>query len=99
MHESLSTTLARRIAAQDGTDVTALEPPLYEVVDVDALEGLFASSNGCGRFSFEYRAYTVTVEYGEEVSITVEKRDSGPTHSDDGFGGGPSPVRALEEHP
>ena len=86
MHESLSTTLARQIATRDGTDVTTLEPPLYQVIDVDALEQLFVTGDQCGHFSFDYREYTVTVEYGDDVCIAVDERDEPSTHTSDGFG-------------
>ncbi len=74
--EPLELTIARQIANRDDTDPTALEPPLYEVVDVEALETLLGArelgtAGFEGRISFDYREYTVTVEHTGEVSVTA----------------------------
>ncbi|AXR79469.1 HalOD1 output domain-containing protein [Natrarchaeobaculum sulfurireducens] len=74
--EPLELTIAREIAAREETDPIHLEPPLYEVVDVEALETLLGarelgSAGFEGRISFDYREYIVTVEHTGEVSVTA----------------------------
>ena len=74
--EPLELTIAREIAACEETDPTTLEPPLYEVVDVEALETLLGArelgtAGFEGRISFDYREYTVTVEHTGAVSVTA----------------------------
>lgn len=51
-------------------------PPLYESIDPDALEALFAptKSGGIrfGRVEFPYAGYDVTVEFDGQPVVTVE---------------------------
>ena len=74
--EPLAVRIAARIAAHEGADPTALDPPLHEVVDLEALEALFDRPVGrpefTGTVSFEYREYTVTVDHTDAVSVTSE---------------------------
>ena len=74
--EPLELTIAREIAAHEDTDPTRLEPPLYEVVDVEALQTLLGprelgTAGFEGQVSFDYQGYTVTVEHTGEVSVTA----------------------------
>ena len=58
--------VVERVAALEGVDPTEL-PPLYESIDVEALERLVEAAEGAGsslRVEFSY--------YGHEVSITGE---------------------------
>ena len=66
---TIAVEIARRIAREDGVDELALEPPLYESIDVDALEQLLESGFS-GTVSFEYRDYVVTVDGAGDVSVT-----------------------------
>lgn len=43
-------------------------PPLYDVVDPDALDAIVDDENSC-RVSFEYAGYEVTVDGSNSVSI------------------------------
>jgi len=67
------------IADRNGTDPTELHPPLYEVIDVEALDALFASDRGrglptCdGRVEFTYGPWRVRVE--SDGSVAVEPGD------------------------
>ncbi|WP_174811744.1 HalOD1 output domain-containing protein [Salinadaptatus halalkaliphilus] len=75
MDEPLGVTIATQIAAQDGADPVALEPPLYDVIDIDALERLIQPESHErtsfeGIVSFEYQEYTVTVTHTGDVSVT-----------------------------
>lgn len=62
------------VANAEGVDPTDLEPPLYDAVDPNAIDGLFdatatpnASRNG--RLTFRYRGYDVTVRADGTVSL------------------------------
>lgn len=68
--DELSTDVITAIADEEGVDPMDLEPPLYEVVDLDALEMLF-DRDADGRFVFSYNGYDVTVTSGGEVSISA----------------------------
>jgi len=58
------------IAAREGVAPEELQPPLYEVLDPEALEDLFR--DGHGRVTFEYRDYEVTVDH--ETAVEVEPK-------------------------
>lgn len=60
-NQSLSEAVVTAVADRDGVDPTELDRPLYEVVDVDALDRLFR--DGQGAVSFEYAGYLVTVDH------------------------------------
>lgn len=63
-----------RVAEQRGVDPVEL-PPLYESIDPDALETLFAPagtrSRNAGRVTFEYAGCRVTV--GTDGTVLVER--------------------------
>lgn len=85
--------IPQQLAAQQGVDPTELSPPVGEVVDLEALERMVSSAPG-GRQSaattvtFEYDAFTVTVEATDGVNVTVtptathRARSSNPTAAD-----------------
>lgn len=63
--ESLASAVVTEIAEQEGTDPAEIDPSLYEILDPDALNGLFASTNNGharsnGRVEFTYCGYEVT---------------------------------------
>lgn len=63
---SPSLRVVEAVANAEGIDPVDLEPPLYDAVDPNAIDELFApmaTSNGSrhGRLSFRYRGYDVTV--------------------------------------
>ena len=65
------------VAKREHTDPLEL-PPLYDAVDPDALDDLFASGrqNGMtqsGRIEFQYNGYTVIVEFDSGPEITVKE--------------------------
>lgn len=82
--EQPSVRVVEAIAAAEGVDPAALEPPLYDVVDPDALDTLADSlcRNGgqfdgvASRVEFTYRTYRVEVEMGNGVDVTVTERPS-----------------------
>ncbi|WP_135852983.1 HalOD1 output domain-containing protein [Halorussus salinus] len=65
------------IADRNGADATELHPPLYEVIDVEALDALFAPDRGLqpcdGRVEFTYGSWRVRVE--SDGSVAVEPGD------------------------
>ncbi len=66
----LTTVVVEAVAAAEGVDATAVtSPPLYEAVDVTAIEeGFFArdvagsSRDSTGSIDFHYRGFRVTVD-------------------------------------
>ena len=72
--DGLGYTIASTVAAVRGTDPLSL-PPLYDCIDVDALEALFEGSRGrrsnaIGSVSFVYAGYDVTVDFDGWIRIT-----------------------------
>ncbi|WP_433634804.1 HalOD1 output domain-containing protein [Halomicrococcus sp. NG-SE-24] len=72
--DSLKTRIISHVAAQKNVDSTSLEP-LYEAIDPDALEDLFAphfdgTSRTTGRVVFAYSGYRVTVTSDGDIQTT-----------------------------
>lgn len=62
------------VADADDVDPASLEPPLYDVVDTNALDRLFeptASETTArrGQVSFRYRGYEITVHSSGRVDL------------------------------
>lgn len=55
------------VAEQEGVEPEELNPPLYDVIDPDALETVFRGSTG--QITFEYHGYLVTVDHSGSVSL------------------------------
>ena len=74
--ENISTRVIREIAGREGIDPIDVTPPLYEVIDPEALDSLFhpgASSNTSnGTIRFSYSGYRVTVQSTGHISIAPE---------------------------
>ena len=92
----LGVEIARRIAASEGVDAAALDPPLHAVVDVDALESLVhpqpnERTDFTGVVSFTYGDYAVTVDGTGAVSVTPTE-DADPVPGD-------GPERQFEYNP
>ena len=72
--------LVEAVAHREGVDPTEL-PPLYDVVDPDALEALFAPRSG-GRptgvreVSLSYCGYDVVIRGDRTVELTMGRRRS-----------------------
>lgn len=67
-HGSPSMHILDEMAAHTGSDPLEL-PPLYEVIDPDALDVL-VSSTARGEVSFTYEGYQVTVNCSGTVGVT-----------------------------
>lgn len=78
--DSITTRVVKRIAIMEGVDPLELQPPLYSIIDIDAVEDLFASvaddrSDGTISVEFEYQGYQVTIESDDEVYVRVKQTD------------------------
>ena len=74
---SLSFTVIENVAGHKGTEALMLDPPLYEVLDPDALNALFAGRGEAlsgGELSFDYCGCTVTVSSDGHV-LVEDKED------------------------
>lgn len=73
--DDVSERIVTEIATRDGVDPIEL-PPLFDAVDPDALEVLFApKANGetrRGRVWFRYAGYDVTIEYDDDLAVVIE---------------------------
>lgn len=76
--ESVSQSIVEAVAEAEGVAPEELAPPLYEVIDPDALGRLFASTSnadrGDGRVTFRYAGHDVTVE--SDGAVSVEESDA-----------------------
>ncbi|QLK27871.2 hypothetical protein HYG81_13425 [Natrinema zhouii] len=72
----VTTQIVEAVAARKGVDPLNVRPPLYDVVNPEALEALFAptaaGAERAGRIEFTYADCRITVVAAETVSITVE---------------------------
>lgn len=84
--ESVTVHLVRAIATAADVDPADLTPPLYEVVDPEALEALFAPTAGGatrrGRVEFAYDDYRVTVSAGSDGEVTITVAEAETTQAD-----------------
>lgn len=84
-HDTLCVRITRQIKEYEGEGET-LDPPLYDVIDTDALERLIQSStpdadeDGCV-VSFTYCDYTVTVDSEGAVNVTPQESSRLPLAS------------------
>jgi hypothetical protein len=63
-----STAVVQTVTEQSDQDVLDL-PPLNDVVDPDALDGLFSGRDTIGSVNFEYAGYHVTVHADRTVEL------------------------------
>ncbi|WP_135364852.1 HalOD1 output domain-containing protein [Halosimplex halophilum] len=56
------------IADETGSDPLRMEPPLYEVVDTDALDAIYES--GAATVEFEYDGHSVVI--ADDGTVTVD---------------------------
>lgn len=81
-HEAPSQAIVTLIADLEGTAPTELQPPLYSVVDPEALDSLFDSSatdesRTPSYTCFRYRGYEIRVEAGGDITITNLEAETG----------------------
>ncbi|WP_123536764.1 HalOD1 output domain-containing protein [Halosimplex salinum] len=74
MGEMLSSKVSTEIATREGVDPMQLDEPLYDVIDVSALETLVEGADDRGGGSLEvqftYYGYDVVVDGAGEVTVT-----------------------------
>lgn len=71
--DPLSTAILSEVAAREGVDPIDVSPPIYTVIDPDALEKLF--SGGTGGFTsveFTYADHRISIRGDDVVRIEVE---------------------------
>lgn len=72
-----SRAVVEAVAEADDADPVELTPPLYEVIDSDALDRLFTATTAHdrtdGQVTFSYNGYGVTVR--GDGSVSVEEQD------------------------
>ena len=78
--ESVSASVVRAVAAAEGTTALDLDEPLYDVVDPDALDQLFApkpdgTSRLLGQLHFRYHGYTVLVHEFGRIDVFSPEAD------------------------
>lgn len=73
---SASEGILETIAGVEGADLIELTPPLYSVVDPEALDAVVESLGGrSGWIEFDYRGYQVTVDGAGGVSVHLVDAD------------------------
>lgn len=72
--DSLIYRIIEKVAAAKGVQAHELDP-LYEVIDPDALEELFAGPSQQGQIGFEYEGCTVRADGDGQVTV-VSPRDN-----------------------
>lgn len=62
-----------QVAEAEGVDPVELTPPLFEIIDVDALSRLFdptpTTGQMGGRVTFSYKGYEITVQDDDVVEV------------------------------
>ena len=81
MEEAASQAVVENLAAAEDVDPTELEPPLYHVVDPDALDSLVESATGPLTVEFPYCGYVVCVD--ESRTVTVTPVDQAPNNDNE----------------
>jgi hypothetical protein len=64
---SLSAAVIHEVAECEDVPPAELNPPLYDVVDPDALDMVFRRDTG--QISFEFHEYVVTVDHSGDVDL------------------------------
>jgi len=69
---SLSTDVIYAIADYEGVDPLRLDPPLFEAIDLDALDALFSGTEAPSpaTVTFSYKGYEVSVSSSGAVEIS-----------------------------
>ena len=67
--DSVSNKIVKKVAEVEDVDPLELTPPLYEVINPDALESLFANNRVLGKVVFNYKGHEVSVFPDGYVSV------------------------------
>lgn len=68
-NQNASQVVIDTIAALEDTPPTELTPPLYDIVDPDALDNMFAGKASLGKVVFNYNSYEVNVNADGYVAV------------------------------
>ena len=75
----LSTKITTAVAEREGVDPLQLDEPLYDVIDVSALESMVESAGdrdgSAFEVSFTYHGYDVTIDAAGDVHVARGARD------------------------
>ena len=66
---SVSRAVIDAVAAVEDTPPTELTPPLYDVVDPEALDNVFAGKATLGKVVFNYNSYEISVDADGYVAV------------------------------
>lgn len=66
--DSLSTIVVDKVAAREDVSPCDLHEPLYDVIDPEALDALFATVTG--QLQFEYHGYKITADSNGTIDLT-----------------------------
>ena len=69
--QTLSEAVLEAVAEIEGVDSSELSEPLFSVIDPDALDTLFQTSNGI--LTFSYHGHVITVEASGKVRAEPEQ--------------------------
>ena len=83
--ESVTHEVIKAVSRYEGVDPVSLTPPLFDVVDSDALDALFADRNLGGGLActFTYRGHRIEVESSGAVTVRDYSADLGTAESVD----------------
>jgi len=70
-NRSISDQIIREVAAKEGVDPVELTPPLFAVIEPDALDSLFGNPDSRPAISFTWQGYTISV--GSEWQISIDE--------------------------
>lgn len=71
--ESPAESILHEVAKQTGGSPATLNPPLFDVIDPDALDTIFRGDTG--HITFEYQGFEVTVDHSGNVNVEPTKTD------------------------
>lgn len=67
--------IVREVATVDGVDPAELTPPLYEVIDPDALDAMVQTVGSDVTVEFTYRGHAIRVDGSGRVAVGSHDRD------------------------
>ncbi|TYL40618.1 hypothetical protein CV102_03355 [Natronococcus pandeyae] len=68
--------IVEEVAELEGVSPTELHPPLYSVIDTEALAQLFHTVDGEGCVTFEWVGYEITAHQGGQVTVFDPPREA-----------------------
>ncbi len=71
-NRSLSEQIIREVAAKEGVDPIELTPPLFAVIEPDALDALYANSDDRPEITFTWQGYTISADSEGRIQILDE---------------------------